>query len=181
MAMLTATAATVRGDFSGAQFEHFGVTSTFFRDGDKFMVRTDGPDGALHDYAIAYTFGIYPLQQYLIAMSGGRLQALGIAWDSRAKEKGRQRWFHLYPDQHLKPGDPLHWTGRSTRPGITNAPIATRPIYKRTTTSPPIPMRRVGPMSTCPARRATAPVPATSPGPIQARRLSQPMARTGWP
>jgi len=112
MAMLTATAATVRGDFSGAQFEHFGVTSTFFRDGDKFMVRTDGPDGALHDYAIAYTFGIYPLQQYLIAMSGGRLQALGIAWDSRAKEKGRQRWFHLYPDQHLKPGDPLHWTGR---------------------------------------------------------------------
>ena len=93
MAMLKATAATVRGDFSGAQFEHFGVTSIFFRDGDKFMVRTDGPDGALHDYAIAYTFGIYPLQQYLIAMSGGRLQALGIAWDSRAKEKGRQRWF----------------------------------------------------------------------------------------
>jgi predicted CXXCH cytochrome family protein len=112
MAMLTATAATVRGDFSGAQFEHFGVTSTFFRDGDKFMVRTDGPDGALHDYAIAYTFGIYPLQQYLIAMSGGRLQALGIAWDSRPKGQGGQRWFQLYPGQRLKPGDPLHWTGR---------------------------------------------------------------------
>jgi predicted CXXCH cytochrome family protein len=75
------------------------------------MVRTDGPDGALHDYPIAYTFGVYPLQQYLIAFPGGRLQALGIAWDSRPKDQGGQRWFHLYPGQQLKPGDPLHWTG----------------------------------------------------------------------
>ena len=45
-------------------------------------------------------------------MPGGRLQALGIAWDSRPKDQGGQRWFHLYPDQNLKPGDPLHWTGR---------------------------------------------------------------------
>ena len=71
-----------------------------------------GPDGALHDYEIAYTFGVYPLQQYLIAFPGGRYQALGIAWDSRPKDQGGQRWFHLYPDQKLKPGDPLHWTGR---------------------------------------------------------------------
>ena len=112
LAMQPATAATVLGDFADAQLEHFGVTTTFFRDGDKFMVRTDGPDGALHDYAIAYTFGVYPLQQYLIALPGGRLQALGIAWDSRPKDQGGQRWFHLYPDQKLKPGDPLHWTGR---------------------------------------------------------------------
>jgi predicted CXXCH cytochrome family protein len=76
------------------------------------MVRTDGPDGALHDYPIAYTFGVYPLQQYLIAFPGGRYQALGIAWDSRPKDQGGQRWFHLYPGQQLKPGDPLHWTGR---------------------------------------------------------------------
>jgi Cytochrome c554 and c-prime len=76
------------------------------------MVRTDGPDGALHDYPIAYTFGVYPLQQYLIAFPGGRLQALGSAWDSRPKDQGGQRWFHLYPGQQLKTGDPLHWTGR---------------------------------------------------------------------
>jgi hypothetical protein len=98
---------------NGAQLEHFGVTTTFFRDGDKFMVRTDGPDGALREYTIAYTFGVYPLQQYLIAMPGGRLQALGIAWDSRPKEQGGQRWFPLYPEQKLKPGNPLHWTGGS--------------------------------------------------------------------
>jgi predicted CXXCH cytochrome family protein len=112
LAMQPAGAATVRGDFSGAQFEHFGVTTTFFRDGDKFMACTDGPDGALHEYAIAYTFGVYPLQQYLIAMPGGRLQALGIAWDSRPRVQGGQRWFHLYPDQQLPAADRLHWTGR---------------------------------------------------------------------
>jgi hypothetical protein len=112
LAMQKATAAAVLGDFAGAQLEHFGVTTRFFRDGDKFMVRTDGPDGALHEYPIAYTFGVYPLQQYLIAFPGGRLQALGIAWDSRPKDDGGQRWFHLYPGQNLKPGDQLHWTGR---------------------------------------------------------------------
>ena len=68
--------------------------------------RLDGID------EIAYTFGVYPLQQYLIAFPGGRLQALGIAWDSRPKEQGGQRWFHLYPDQKLPAGDRLHWTGR---------------------------------------------------------------------
>jgi predicted CXXCH cytochrome family protein len=112
LAMQPTTEATVLGDFAGASLEHFGVTTAFFRDGDQFMVRTDGPDGALHDYPIAYTFGVYPLQQYLIAFPGGRLQAFGIAWDSRPKEAGGQRWFDLYPGQHLKPGDPLHWTGR---------------------------------------------------------------------
>ena len=110
--MQAATPATVLGDFADAKLDHFGVVTTFSRAGDKFMVRTDGPDGALHDYEIAYTFGVYPLQQYLIAMPGGRLQALGIAWDSRPKEQGGQRWFHLYPDQKLPPGDRLHWTGR---------------------------------------------------------------------
>ena len=86
LAMQPATTATMLGDFSDASLEHFGVTTTFFRGGDRFMVRTDGLDGALHDYPIAYTFGVYPLQQYLIAFPGGRLQALGIAWDSRPKD-----------------------------------------------------------------------------------------------
>ena len=73
------------------------------------MVRTDGPDGALHDYEIGFTFGASPLQQYLIAMSGGRMQALGIAWDSRQRELGGQRWFHLYPGQKISAANPLHW------------------------------------------------------------------------
>ncbi len=112
LAMQAATPTTVLGNFADAKLDHFGVVTTFHRDGDKFMVRTDGPDGVLHDYQIAYTFGVYPLQQYLVAFPGGRYQALGIAWDSRPKEQGGQRWFHLYPDQKLSAGDPLHWTGR---------------------------------------------------------------------
>src|SRR3954468_1052103 len=112
LAMQQATAATVLGDFADARLEHFGVVTTFSRAGDRFLVRTDGPDGAPKDYEIAYTFGVYPLQQYLIAFPGGRYQALGIAWDTRPKDQGGQRWFHLYPDRPLPAGDRLHWTGR---------------------------------------------------------------------
>jgi predicted CXXCH cytochrome family protein len=112
LAMELVTPATVLGDFSGVSVENFGVASTFSRVGDKFMVRTDGPDGKLHDYEIAYTFGIDPLQQYLIGFSDGRYQMLGLAWDTRPKAQGGQRWFHLYPDETLQPGSLLHWTGR---------------------------------------------------------------------
>ncbi len=109
--MQPATAATVLGDFANASFTHAGLTSTFhWRDG-KPMVRTDGPDGALHDYEVTHTFGVAPLQQYLVAFAGGRLQGLEIAWDSRPASAGGQRWFHLYPDEKIDHDDPLHWTG----------------------------------------------------------------------
>jgi Flp pilus assembly protein TadD len=111
-AMEKATAASVLGDFANATLTHHGVTTTFNRAGDAFMVRTEGPDGALHDYEIAYTFGVYPLQQYLIAFPGGRYQALGMAWDSRSNEQGGQRWIYLYPNDTIAAGDRLHWTGR---------------------------------------------------------------------
>ena len=110
-AMQPAAEQTVLGDFKDAAFTYAGVTSTFFRRAGKFMARTDGPDGMVQDYEIAYTFGVYPLQQYLIGFPDGRYQALGIAWDSRPREQGGQRWFHLYPDQNLSHKDPLHWTG----------------------------------------------------------------------
>ena len=109
-AMDHATASSVLGDFSGATFEHFGVMSRFFRRDGKFFVETDGPDGKLAEFEIAYTFGVFPLQQYLIAFPDGRLQALGIAWDSRPKDKGGQRWFSLHPDEAIPHGDVLHWT-----------------------------------------------------------------------
>jgi len=111
-AMEKPTQQRVLGDFDNAEITHFGVTTRFFRKGDAFMIRTDGPGGAMAEYEIAYTLGIAPLQQYLIAMPGGRLQALGIAWDARPKTEGGQRWYHLYPDRKLQAGDRLHWTGR---------------------------------------------------------------------
>ncbi len=102
---------TVLGQFGGDTFSHGGVTSTFFKKDDRFWVRTDGPDGKLADFEIRYTFGVSPLQQYLIELPKGRLQALGIAWDARSKDEGGQRWFSLFPDRNLAAGDPLHWTG----------------------------------------------------------------------
>jgi len=111
LAMQVADEQTVLGNFNNVTFTHGDVTTTFFRRDGKFVVRTDGPDGQFHDYDVAYTFGVTPLQQYLIAFPGGRYQALGIAWDSRPQDAGGQRWFHLYPEQRLAPGNPLHWTG----------------------------------------------------------------------
>ncbi|MBL8658727.1 MAG: tetratricopeptide repeat protein [Rhodospirillales bacterium] len=111
LAMQKATESSVLGDFSGATFTYGDITSRFFKRDGKFFVNTDGPDGKLADFEIRYTFGVTPLQQYLIAFPDGRMQALGIAWDSRPKEAGGQRWFHLYPDRRLKAGDPVHWTG----------------------------------------------------------------------
>ncbi len=110
-AMKEATPETVLGDFKDATIEAHGVTSRFFQRDGRYFVRTDGPDGALADYPIRYTFGWYPLQQYLIEFPGGRLQSLGLAWDSRPRESGGQRWFHLYPNEKgMDHTNPLHWT-----------------------------------------------------------------------
>jgi predicted CXXCH cytochrome family protein len=110
LAMQHATDPSVLGDFNDARFDHYGVHSRFFRQGGKFFVETDGPDGKLATFEVKYTFGVEPLQQYLVEFPDGRLQALSIAWDSRPKEQGGQRWFHLYPAEEIKHDDALHWT-----------------------------------------------------------------------
>ena len=110
LAMAEASDDSVLGDFNDVEFTAHGVTSRFFRRDGGFFVHTDGPDGELADYRISYTFGWYPLQQYLIEFPDGRLQALGIAWDSRDKDAGGQRWFHLYPNEAMNHRHPQHWT-----------------------------------------------------------------------
>jgi len=109
-AMQRATAASVLGDFDNASFDHYGVHSHFFKKESKFFVETDGADGKLATFEVKYTFGVDPLQQYLIEFPDGRIQALSIAWDSRPKDHGGQHWFHLYPDEEIKHDDVLHWT-----------------------------------------------------------------------
>ena len=110
LAMQEASDKSVLGNFANAKFSHAGTTSTFFKRDGKFFVNTDGPHGDLTDYEIKYTFGVLPLQQYLIQFPDGRMQALSIAWDARAKEQGGQRWFHLYPKERITHDDELHWT-----------------------------------------------------------------------
>ena len=99
------------GDFKDASLLYNGIRSTFTTNGNRLMARTDGPGGQMRDYQVAYTFGVTPLQQYLVAFPGGRYQALSVAWDSRPKAAGGQRWFHLYPGEKVDHRDVLHWAG----------------------------------------------------------------------
>jgi len=104
-AMAEADEETVLGDFDDVYFTSHGITSRFFRSDGRFMVRTQGPDGELADFEITYTFGVEPLQQYLVPFPGGRLQCLNLAWDS-----DRGEWFDLNPNLVIPPDDWLHWT-----------------------------------------------------------------------
>ena len=112
LAMQPATEDTVLADFDDTRFRGSGMDARFRHTADGgFAVETEGPDGARSTFQVEYTFGVEPLQQYLVGMPGGRLQALGAAWDTRPASVGGQRWFHLYPDDEVPPGDELHWTG----------------------------------------------------------------------
>ena len=111
-AMDTAIASTVLGDFNNAEFERNGFTSRFYTEEGKYFVHTQGPEGKPGNFQIAYTFGVRPLQQYLIPFEDGRYQCLQITWDT---EKGQ--WYHLgdsvYQDQEILPDDWLYWTNNA--------------------------------------------------------------------
>ena len=107
-AMQEPTDSTVLGNFNHVSYSADGVTSTFFKRDGKFVINTQGEDGENHDYEVKYTFGYFPLQQYLIAFPGGKMQATRVSWDSRQK-----KWFHQYPGEKIDPHDWLHWTGNA--------------------------------------------------------------------
>jgi len=111
LAMQEANDGSILGDFNQSTFTYEGITSTFYKKKGDYYVKTNGANGELKDFPIAYTFGAEPLQQYLIQFPGGRLQALSIAWDTRPKAEGGQRWFHLYPDEKITHKHSLHWSG----------------------------------------------------------------------
>ncbi|MDP6676329.1 MAG: multiheme c-type cytochrome [Pirellulales bacterium] len=110
LAMQEVSEMTMLGDFNDVTFEHFGVSSHFYRRGDDYCVETEGPNGDRVQYPIAYLFGFFPLQQYLVEFPGGRYQTLPLCWDARSSEEGGQRWFHIYDDERIAPDDELYWT-----------------------------------------------------------------------
>lgn len=121
-AMDRATPETVLGDFNNATLTHFDITSRMYRDGDRYMVHTEGPDGKMGDFEVKYVFGVAPLQNYMVefdrpanmpANEIARVQVLRIAWNTE-----KQEWFYLPPpdvDEKLDPSDDLHWTGIAQR------------------------------------------------------------------
>src|SRR5262245_56813850 len=62
----------LRGDCTQAEFRT--------REGGYF-VHAPGPDGKPADFPVKYAFGLEPLQQVLVELPGGRLQAYTRAWD----------------------------------------------------------------------------------------------------
>ncbi len=118
LAMDVANDETVVADFGDVEFTHHGITSRMYRDGSKFMVRTEGPDGEMTDFEVKYVLGIRPLQQYMVEFDRpagmpeheiARLQVLRISWDTVKSE-----WFYLPPPdvpEKLDSQDVLHWTG----------------------------------------------------------------------
>lgn len=113
LAMAVASDETVAGDFAETRFEKNGEVYRFSRGEDGFLVDVStGPDTSLQR-DVQFTFGIEPLQQYLVPFPGERLQALGPSWDNRPAAEGGQRWFHVYGDEPIDSSDVLHWTRES--------------------------------------------------------------------
>ncbi|MCX6245998.1 MAG: multiheme c-type cytochrome [Bacteroidetes bacterium] len=111
-AMAVATDSTVLGDFNNAEFTYSGKTSKFFKRDDKFYVFTEGPGGLMKEFQITHTFGVRPLQQYLIPFEKGKYQCLPVAWNTTEK-----KWFHMagmvYKPEDLKPDNWLYWTNQA--------------------------------------------------------------------
>lgn len=104
-AMQKADSVSVLADFNNKIFVSQGVTSRFYKKGNLFFVNTEGPDGKNHDYKIEYTFGITPLQQYIVKFPNGHYQCLRTAWDTE-----KNKWFDLYPDFKVVHSEWLHWS-----------------------------------------------------------------------
>ena len=133
--MQTASDTTVLGNFDAARFVHGGMTSTFFKRDGKYLVRTEGADGKPGEVEIAYTFGVEPSSNTWCWLRRPAPSA-GIAWDSRPRAEGGQRWFSLYPEQ-LRPT--TRCTGRAaTRRGTISARVSLT-TWRRTTISPTTP------------------------------------------
>jgi tetratricopeptide (TPR) repeat protein len=112
-AMQVANNSTVLGDFNNTRFAKDGLTSEFFSRDGKYYVRTNDTASGQMEYELPYTFGAYPLQQYLVSFPKGRLQSFPVAWDSRQKVDVGYRWFDVHADKRIPPADALHWARRN--------------------------------------------------------------------
>ncbi len=95
---------TILGDFNNANFSANGESYFFFKKDSSFYVKT-GVEGKEKTFEIAHTFGVTPLQQYLIQFPDGKMQTLRATWDTEKKV-----WFNQYEGQEIPEADWLHWS-----------------------------------------------------------------------
>lgn len=111
-AMAVANDSTVLGNFNNVEVEFRGKKHKFYKRDGKFFVFTEGVGGEMQEFQVSYTFGVRPLQQYLIPFENGKYQCLPIAWDTIKK-----RWFYMagmvYSAAELNPSSWFYWTNQS--------------------------------------------------------------------
>jgi predicted CXXCH cytochrome family protein len=107
-AMAVATKQTVLGNFNNTEVGHYSERAHFFIEKEQFWVEI-GQTVSPTRFKIEYTFGHYPLQQYLVDIGSGKLQVLPFSWDARPLNEGGQRWYHVYENEEIKTADRLHW------------------------------------------------------------------------
>ncbi len=101
----------VRGDFANSEFSDSMGSALFYREGEKYMVKTSPPGGTEQAYELASCLGGQSLQQYALRMGNGRIQVLDIAWDLRPAAQGGQRWFRLPAASPHERSGAADWTG----------------------------------------------------------------------
>ena len=111
-AMDVANDSTVLGDFNNVELEFRGKKHKFYKRNDKYFVYTEGSGGKMEEFQIAYTFGVRPLQQYLIPFERGKYQCLPIVWDTE-----KNKWYDMadmvYSGEELNPNSWFYWTNQA--------------------------------------------------------------------
>ncbi|MCC5453291.1 ammonia-forming cytochrome c nitrite reductase subunit c552 [Rheinheimera sp. UJ51] len=106
--MATADPDNVLANFNDVEITHYSQKAKFYRSKDKFLIDLTEA-GTTNTYEVIYTFGHYPLQQYLVPAPNGKYQVFPFAWDSREQNEGGQRWYPNHPAEDIGINDRLHW------------------------------------------------------------------------
>lgn len=107
LAMQVATNKTVLANFNNFKLNYAAHTILFYIKNNIYFIEMTGPGDQIQNYKVVYTFGVDPLQQYLVQFPNGKLQVFPIAWDTKQK-----KWFHLNPAENMDPDNSLYWGKR---------------------------------------------------------------------
>ena len=123
--MKIADSLSVLANFNNSSFSRNKIKSTFFKIANEYFVNTQGQDGEYHDYKVEYTFGVSPLQQYIVQFPNGKYQCLQTAWNTE-----ENKWFDLQPDLNIQANEWIHWTGGGLRWNSSCADCHSTNLYK---------------------------------------------------
>src|SRR6266545_5691764 len=88
-------------------FTHGSQTTAVAWNGGAPTVTAPGLGNRREPLQVTRVIGHDPLRQFLVALPGGRWQALEAAWDPRTNT-----WFNVYGSEDRQPGEWGHWSGR---------------------------------------------------------------------